>query len=265
MALTTDQIRAAADMIFAHWQAGTRMPALPAELSPATRAEGYAIQAHLEGRSKQPLVGWKIAATSQAGQTHIGVDGPLAGRLLAEHVYAPGAELPWANNFMNVAEAEFAFCMARDLAPRAAPYSVAEVLDAVTSLHPAIEIPDSRFTDFAKVGGAALIADNACAHDFVLGPATTADWRAMDLVEHRAIGTVAGKLEREGIGRNVLGDPRFALAWLVNELSAHAITLRAGQVVTTGTCLIPLPIQPGDEVAVDFGVLGRVSARFGAA
>lgn len=261
MTLTFENTRAAADLLFTHWHAGTRMPALPAHLRPASRAEGYAIQAHLEAHG--PLFGWKIAATSQAGQTHIGVDGPLAGRLLAPHAYPSGATLPWANNLMGVAEAEFAFRMARDLPPRATPYAVAEVLAAVDTLHPAIEIPDSRFTDFAAVGGPALIADNACTHDFVLGPATTADWRAMDLAAHRAIGTITGKLEREGFGRNVLGDPRVALAWLANELSAHGITLRAGQVVTTGTCLIPLPIAPGDHMRADFGVLGAVEARFG--
>jgi 2-keto-4-pentenoate hydratase len=54
-----------------------------------------------------------------------------------------------------------------------------------------------------------------------------------------------------------------ALAWLANELSALGITLRAGQVVTTGTCLVPLEIAPGDHVRMDFGVLGHVEARLG--
>jgi len=35
--------------------------------------------------------------------------------------------------------------------------------------------------------------------------------------------------------------------------------LRAGEVVTTGTCHPPLPIQAGDHFAADFGVLGTVS------
>ena len=85
----------------------------------------------------------------------------------------------------------------------------------------------------------------------------------MDLAEHPVSGSITGKLTRDGSGRNVLGDPRAALVWLVNELSAHAITLGAGQIVTTGTCLVPLPIGPGDAVTADFGVLGTVSARFG--
>ena len=88
--LGPDQTRAAAAMLFDCWQSGQRLAALPPDLRPRTRAEGYAIQAHLEERSTSPLFGWKIAATSRAGQAHIGVDGPLAGRLLAERVLTDG-------------------------------------------------------------------------------------------------------------------------------------------------------------------------------
>ncbi len=252
----------AAELIRRHWQAGTAMPALPDGLRPATRTGGYAVQAHLERPGAAPLFGWKIAATSSAGQAHIGVDGPLAGRILPERVHADGATLSLAGNRMRVAELEFAFRIARDLPPRAASYGETEVLDAVAALHPAIEVPNSRFEDFAAVGAAQLIADAACAHDFVLGPEVTADWRALDLAAHRAVGAVPRTGEHHGIGSNVLGDPRTALAWLVNELSAHGVTLRAGQVVTTGTCVVPIPIAPGDRVAGDFGVLGKVSVAF---
>ncbi len=245
-----------------HWREGTVLDALPEPLRPASRAEGYAIQAHLGALSAAPIRGWKIAATSTAGQRHIGVDGPLAGRLLAEMVHADGATLPFGANRMRVAEAEFAFRMGRSLPPRDAPYAVAEVLDAVSALHLAIEVPDSRYRDFASVGAAQLIADNACAHQFVLGPEAPALWRGLDLAAHRVIGHVAGRLTREGVGANVLGDPRNALTWLANELSAHGETLRAGQVVTTGTCLVPLEVAPGDEVAADFGPLGRTRLRF---
>ena len=163
---------------------------------------------------------------------------------------------------MRVAEAEFAFRFARDLAPRAAPYRVDEVLAAVASLHPAIEIPDSRYADFVHAGEFQLIADNACAHEFVLGPAAPADWRGHDLAAHPVRATVVGKLERDGYGANVLGDPRVALTWLVNELSALGVTLKAGETVTTGTSTTPMPIAPGDAVRADFGALGTVGLRF---
>ena len=254
------ETRRASDLLWNYWQQGKRLSSIPEDLRPRTREEGYAVQGLLEQRSTSPLFGWKIAATSIAGQKHINVTGPLAGRLLRERAFASGAALPFGVNHMKVAEAEFAFRMGRDLPPRPQPYSVDEVLAAVVTLHPAIEVPDSRFDDFTIVGAPQLIADNACAHLFVLGPPAEADWRALDLVEHRAVGT-AGDLTREGKGANVLGDPRVALAWLANELSGLGLTLKAGEVVTTGTCLIPLPIQPGDQISVDFGVLGGLTAR----
>ncbi len=247
------------DLIWKLWQAGEVIEELPVDFRPATRRDGYAIQAGLERFTTKPRVGWKIAATSVAGQKHIGVDGPLAGRMLAEKMIADGGRASIATNRMRVAEPEFAFRMARALSPRAAPYTVDEVMSAVGDLVLCIELPDSRFKDFARVGGPSLIADNACARELVIGPIVTADWRSLDLAAHAVHAKVGARYTRDGIGRNVLGDPRLALTWLVNEVTALGLTLGAGELVTTGTCVVPLEIEPGDRVFADFGVLGSVS------
>jgi 2-keto-4-pentenoate hydratase len=259
--LERNQVVTASQTLHEHWRAGTKLAGLEESHRPVNRADGYAIQAAIERYSTTHLFGWKIAATSEAGQKHINVAGPMAGRILSETVIADGGTASMAGNEMRVAEPEFAFRMRIDLPARSAPYSVQQVLDAVDTLHPAIEIPDSRFADFAGAGEAQLIADNACAHLFVLGPATTADWRSMDLIEHRPVITMRGE-KFIGHGRNVLGDPRAALAWLANELRQLGVTLKAGRVVTTGTCHKPLPIQAGDFCAADFGALGKVSVGF---
>jgi 2-keto-4-pentenoate hydratase len=257
----SDRFEAAADLLWHHWQNGTRLSALPDDIRPRTREEGYRVQAHLERRSRHPLLGWKIAATSRAGQAHIAVDGPLAGRLIAEHAIESRGTLPFGANHMRVAEAEFAFRLDRELRPRVDPYRLDEVLAAVGALHPAIEVPDSRYDDFTAVGAPQLIADNACSHFFVLGAAAPDSWRSIDLVQHPVTGTVHGKHTHHGTGANVLGDPRIALLWLVNEVSALGLTLQAGHVITTGTCIVPVPIEPGDAVRADFGDLGEVSVR----
>jgi 2-keto-4-pentenoate hydratase len=259
--LDRNEIAAASQTLMTHWRAGTKLGALEPSQRPRDRAEGYAIQAATEQGSADALFGWKIAATSEAGQKHINVDGPMAGRILSETVIADGGTASMAGNEMRVGEPEFAFRMARDLPPRSQPYTVQEVLDAVGTLHPAIEIPDSRFSDFVGAGAAQIIADNACAHLFVLGPPTTANWRDLDLVEHKPVIALRGK-QYIGHGKNVLGDPRIALAWLANELRQLGVTLKAGQIVTTGTCHPPLPIQSGDLFAADFGSLGKVSVAF---
>ena len=252
----------AADLIWQLWNAGEVIDDLPLDLKPHTRTEGYAIQAVLEDLSKRPLFGWKIAATSKAGQEHIGVSGPIAGRVLAERAFEDGADLVFGENRMRVAEPEFAFRFATALKPRRKEYTLEDVLGAVGSLHPAIEIPDSRFENFATVGEAQLIADNACAHEFILGPAAEADWRAIDLSQHKATIEAVGGEVHDGIGANVLGDPRDALLWLVQEVTGLGLTIEAGQVVTTGTCAEPLDIEPGDEVIADFGALGDVNVSF---
>lgn len=259
--LDRNQIAAASKTLHDHWRAGTKFDGLDIAQRPRDRAEGYAIQAAIERYSSEPLFGWKIAATSEAGQKHINVDGPMAGRILAETVIADGGTADMAGNEMRVAEPEFAFRMRKDLPARSTPYTLQQVLDAVDTLHPAIEIPDSRFADFVSAGAAQIIADNACAHLFVLGAPTTTDWRALDLVEEKPVITMRGQ-QFTGHGKNVLGDPRVALTWLANELRQLGMTLKAGRVVTTGTCHPPLPIEAGDRVECDFGLLGKVSVGF---
>ena len=106
-----DYVSAAAALLWDHWQQGTRIVALPEALRPGTRAEGFAIQSQLDSRTQSEIYGWKIAATSIAGQAHIGVDGPLAGRILRETVLEAGGVCSLTNCLMRVAEAEFAFRM----------------------------------------------------------------------------------------------------------------------------------------------------------
>lgn len=257
-------VREAAAILWDSWRSSTRIDELPASCRPHDRAGGYTIQAEVARLSGQAVIGWKIAATSAAGQKHIGVDGPLAGRLLAERGLDYGATVPLEGNVMNVAEAEFAFRMASALPKRPDPFEVGEVVDAVASVHPAIEVPDSRYHDFARVGGPQLIADTACACWFVLGAAARIDWRELDLAGHRVVAHRNGAAAREGSGANVLGDPRVALTWIANELRQFAEGLKAGDVVITGTCLAPVPVAPGDFVRMDFGNLGAVNATFSA-
>jgi len=247
-------------ILWQNWQQRTRIDQLPPDCRPADRAGGYSAQKEIVKFSGQDVVGWKIAATSPAGQRHIGVDGPLAGPLLANRVLADGAPVPLDGNIMMVAEAEFAFKFARALPRRKNPYTQDEVLGAVESLHPAIEVPDSRYNNFVTVGAPQLIADSACADWFVLGAPTAADWRSRDLASHAVTVCRNGEKVATGNGANVLGDPRIALAWLVNELRTYADGIAAGQFVTTGTCVIPVPIQRGDNIRVDFGDFGTAHA-----
>ncbi|WP_395690061.1 2-keto-4-pentenoate hydratase [Aestuariivirga sp.] len=259
--MTTPDFAAAAELLLDHWATSGRLADLPETVRPSSRAEGYQVAAVLAARSGSAVAGWKIAATSEAGQKHINVDGPLAGRIFTKRLLPPGASVPLAGNIMRVAEAEFAFGFIRDLPARSTPYSEAEALAAVGSLHLSIEVPDSRYEDFTKVGAAQLIADTACACWLVLGPPVTVPWRGLDLSEHVVRGFVNGQLRSEGTGRAVLGNPFTALTWFVNEAANYCGGVMAGQFVTTGTCLTPMAVSSGDAVSADYGLLGVISCR----
>ena len=258
--------RLAAELLWQHRCAGTTLERLPAALRPADLAAGHAIQAALPAVAGQPVTGWKIAATSAAGQSHINVSGPLPGRILASFVFAMGEPVSLQGNRMRVVEPEFAFRLGADLAPRSRPREQAEVLEAVASLHPAFEVPDSRFGEFTLVGEAQLLADDACCGNFVFGAAASDGWRGADLRAARVHATVhdatgALRYAREGEGSAALGDPRVALTWLVNELASRGIGLTAGQFVSTGTCMVPLEVAPGDRVGADYGLFGKIELR----
>ena len=259
--MNQEAIDEAARILWHSWRHGSRIDSLPASCRPGTRTDAYAIQAEVARVSGQRVAGWKIAATSTAGQKHIGVDGPLAGRLLSGRILGSGDAVPLADNLMQVAEAEFAFRIGMSLPPRATAYTLGQVIDAVESVHPAIEIPDSRYDDFVTAGAAQLIADNACACWFVLGPASQIDWRELDLIAHRVVATRNGSVTEHGRGANALGDPRIALTWIANELCAYDKGLQKDDIVTTGTCIVPMPIASGDLIRADFGKLGGVEAR----
>ena len=257
MPADTTAVGEAAAILWEAWRQGARLPSLPERCRPRDRAEGYAIQSELVRLSGQRVAGWKIAATSLAGQRHLNVDGPLAGPLLA------GVEstIDLRANRMRLAEAEFAFRMAAPLPPRGSPYTYDEVKAATASVHPAIEVPDSRYEDVTSVGAPQLIADAACAWWAKVAETGVADWRDRDLDAHTVAVFKDGRLVAEGRGENV-GGPLRALTWVANELATYAGGLRAGDLVITGTCIEPVPIAPGERLRVDFGDLGAIEAAF---
>ena len=251
----------AARILWDAWREGVTIRSLPERCRPRDRAEGYAVQAELIAQSGERVAGWKIAATSEAGRRHLAVDGPLAGPLLASRLTGAGSTIDLRGNKMRLAEAEFAFRMAASLPPRGAPYTLDEVKSATASLHPAIEVPDSRYEDVTSVGAAQLIADAACAWKAAIGEPAGVDWQARDLEGHPVLVFKDGRLAAEGRGENV-GGPLRALTWVANELATHAGGLRAGDLVITGTCITPIPIAPGERVRVDFGDLGSIELAF---
>jgi 2-keto-4-pentenoate hydratase len=257
---TDQEFRRAAETLWRAWTSGSPLDALAPELRPGTVAEGYAVQRALDELAG-PATGWKIAATSKAGQAHIGADGPLVGRLYESEHRPSGSALSVRTMRMRSAEPEFAFVLASDLNRGRGKLTVEDVLAAVGSMVLAVEVPDSRFVDFKQAGVPSLIADGMCGGHFVTGPSIEG-WRSLDLREQPARVLCNGDERSAGRGANVMGDPRSALAWMANEVLDRGWPLREGDIIITGASAPPIPVQAGDDLEAVFDGLGTVSVRF---
>jgi 2-keto-4-pentenoate hydratase len=259
-AMTAQEIGRAAGELWQAWSSGRPLAALPPDLRPEDLDEGYAIQRALDDLAG-PAAGWKIAATSKAGQEHLGASGPMVGRLYEAQRREPGSALSVSGMRMRSAEPEFAFVLAEDVAPGPEAPSLDEVLAAVGSLVLAIEVPDSRFSDFSQVGLPSLAADAMCGGHFITGPAV-AGWRSLDLGSQPARLICDGGEVSAGSGANVLGDPREALRWMAGEVLSRGWPLRAGDIVLTGASAPPVAVHAGDALEAVFDGLGSVEVEF---
>jgi 2-keto-4-pentenoate hydratase len=162
---------------------------------------------------------------------------------------------------MRSAEPEFAFRIAHDLDGTNGPITRDDAVAAVVAVHPAIEVPDSRFADYAAISVPQLVADALCAAFVVLGRERN-EFVPASLARQQVVMYRNGEVVAEGSGAAVLGDPLRALTWLANELATRGSPLARGDLVITGTCAPPTAISPGDDLFAHFGQFGSVAVSF---
>jgi 2-oxo-3-hexenedioate decarboxylase/2-keto-4-pentenoate hydratase len=258
LVLSPEAVGEAAACIHAARQAGRPLPDLPPELRPASLADGYAVQEALLALIGETRVGFKIGATSKRAQAYLEIDHPFYGQVPAGALHESPARLPAACFVFALAEPEFALTLGRDLPPKAAPFDLESVAEAVAALHPAIELVTSVWEPWTEAGASALIADNGVNGALILGEGV-ADWRRFDLATHRVSVSLDGTPAGEGTGANALGHPMAALAWLANERARQGKGLKAGEIVSTGVVTPFHYLDAGSRVVADFGALGQVT------
>ncbi len=242
-----------------------QVAALPAAFRPANLAAAYQVQDHLvdallrhQGGQR---IGYKIACTNEIAQRQLQVAAPLFGQLLSSSSYASPTTLNPNDFTVRIIEVEFAFQMAQDVPIFAALYTKTSIAAFIGMALPGIEIVNHRFEDWAKVGAPSIAADNAIHGAWVHGT-PYADWRRLDLAQHKARLLVNGATVRQGQGSAVLGHPLNVVAWLANELPRYGKQLKAGDFITTGVISEIYLAQPGDQLRADFGGLGVVEVAF---
>ena len=225
---------------------------LPAGLRPATLDEAYFVQDRL-ALAYGEIGGWKVGAPT-AEATPMFAPMPLA------WIASNDAKLGGRHRFRGL-EAEIAFQMGNDLPPRAKAYSRDEVVAAIASCHPAIEVIESGLTDPLKAEKLSMIADLQMHGAFVYG-AAVANWQRIDFSREHVVLAVDGVVRVERRGSNTSGDLMRLLPWLANEGAARTGGLKAGQWVTTGSWTGLSLGMAKAEVDVAFSTAGKVHLQF---
>jgi 2-keto-4-pentenoate hydratase len=163
---------------------------------------------------------------------------------------------------MRGVEAEIAFCVGKDLPPRNQPYSREEILDAIASAHPAIELLESAYFDPDKVDRLSLLGDLLMNGGFAYGAAVP-EWQNINLADESVTVTIDGAERFQGKGGNPAGNDLIRLvAWLANEGSYRTGGLKSGQWITTGSWSGKALANAGSVVEVRFSRFGEVHLRF---
>jgi 2-keto-4-pentenoate hydratase len=225
-----------------------------------TVADAYAVQQGLVARllaDGDRVVGYKLGLTSLPMQQMLGVDSPDFAPVLASHVHADGAEVAAGEFIAPRLEAEIAFVLGEDLSGPDA--TAVDALRATSGVVAAMELVDSRIADW-RITLADTVADLASSGAIVLSGRVV----QLSEIDVRLVGMVFtrdGEVIATGAGAAALGNPAQAVAWLANTLHPLGESLRAGQVVMTGSLHAAVDIAPGQTYRADFDRLGPVTLR----
>ncbi|GAA3587710.1 fumarylacetoacetate hydrolase family protein [Amycolatopsis ultiminotia] len=260
--MNVDDVAQTATRLLAAYEAGSPTHPVIADHPDATVIDAYAIQqAQVEewARRGDLVRGHKVGLASRAIQRQMNVDQPDFGHLTQSMFHLEHDPIPATTYLQPRIEPEVAFVLGRPL--EGPGVTIADAVRAVEFVLPALEIVDSRISDW-KISIVDTIADNASSGGVILGsrpvPLAELDLRLVGCTLHRN-----GELVETGAGGAVLGSPLNSLVWLANTVGPLGVTLEPGHVVLPGSMTKAIPMAPGDTVVTTIAGLGTVTAVLG--
>ncbi len=225
-----------------------------AQALPPDDSAAYAVQDATLARLG-PAAGWKVGARGPA-------DLPACAPLPAGGFFESGASLlgpPWR---MRGIEVEVAVRLGSDLLAEGGAPDAMTVQRAVDAVLPVIEVVETRLADWRGSAPLAQLADLQTHGGLVTGPASSMNPAELDLRTVQAYLAFDGQPVASTRGANPAADIWRLLGWLAWHCAQRGQPLRAGQVITTGSCTGLLFAPEGSHVQAQLDGIGRVELRF---
>lgn len=243
------------------WNARVSGEAIPKPEVTLTLEQAYALQRDIFELSGRRHLGWKVGSTSLAAQAKLGTTEPGAAALLEGLFFASGDAIPISTAHHVFVEGEFAFLIGRDMDFKDTP-DLAEIADRIDAMIPGIEVVGSRYETGLTGSGRELVTADGGANIAFVGGNEQSGWSVESLPDQSVALLKNDQLVASGRGADALDHPLNVVQWLIGHCAANNRILKAGEVITTGTCTGLIAVAPGDTVRVEFAGLGEVSAHF---
>ena len=251
----------AAEWLLAEHHAGHRFTTFGPPVAPTSISDAYDIQDRyvaLLRRGGGETAGYKVGLTSATMQAFCRIDHPIAGAVLASRVHRSGARIQRSDFGRFGLEFEIAVRIKSDLPASKTAFTAEMIAPHINGVCAAIELVDDRAADYTNIDVRSLVADNSWNGGIVLSDFKPS-WPDLVLLLGRA--TQNGDLIGEGHGRDILGHPFNSVAWLATQLASRGVTLKAGEVVMTGSVMKTVFPEQGAHYRFDLEGLGFVEVQ----
>lgn len=241
-----------AQMLYEAKKSKKSISALPPEALPRSDEDAELIQNELASMTGT-VWAWKVGAIDPQSP-------PFRAPIHADSLFVNPGRIS-ASMFSYIgAEAEIAYKISKDLTDKNKIYTLDEILEAVGSVHPAIEIVDTRFTKWNSQPALAHRADQGNHGALIIGDAIE-DWRSMKPRQQQVNLELNGQLASSQTDGNLAGDPELLLLWLANKGAKNLGGLKAGQYVTTGSCSGTIMVEAPVEITATLVGRGTLSLK----
>ncbi len=207
--------------------------------------KAYAVQDLISQKqiaSGKSQIGWKIALTNSVAQQRFSMTEPVFAPLFS--TMQKGLESPVAhpNPLAVHVEGELAFVFGQDCPPDCV--TPVQLVHYLSDIKLGFEFASRRIQQSFNIVD--LIADNAAGYCFVLSKRSL-DPKQFDFSHCTMKMIKSDNVVSRGTAADVLGNPLNSVLWLVKKLAVFGKTIRAGDVVLSGSmCIIPNAL-PGEN------------------
>ena len=229
------------------WHGSKQVAELPAAIRPTNIEEGYDVQDRLVDLLGIPVVGWKLGVGSAKLKQQSGVGRSIAGRVLANRRYDPGATVKLSFAAPMTIEFEIAFVLGQDIDHRFA----GNARNAIAETRVTFELVMARFVDRRAVGWPSFAADNSGFEALIVGERI--DERQIPELISSLVISVDGQEKAHAATGEDATDPYGALADLISIARERRMVLPKGSIISTGSASMPFAVtSPKAEVSASY-------------